>query len=206
MKNKKYKAIIFDNAGVLIDEDHKRWSKVIADYYKLDQDFVYQNYSRSEAWPLYKHGKISEDEFWRMGNQLSGCDLNIKVLKNIVRKNRKVIKKTAQLLECLSKKYKLGLLNNEGRQWDEYSRKKEEFYRYFDYFMSSYIAGVSKPEPGIYKKLIVLLEKDGINSRECLYIDDRQNNLDAGARFGFDVLFYKNSDDFKDKIKIKGVL
>ena len=82
--NKKYKAIIFDNAGVLIDENHKTWSKAIADKHGLEFDLVYKNYSRSEAWLLYKHGKISEDQFWQMGNKLSGKNLDIGVLKQIV--------------------------------------------------------------------------------------------------------------------------
>ena len=197
MKNKRYKAIIFDNAGVLIDEDHKRWSKAIADYYKLDYELVYQNYSRSETWPLYKHGKISEDEFWQMGNKLSGYQLDVAKLKNIVRANRKVIEKTARMIPQLKGKYKLGLLNNEGKEWDIYSRKKENFYQYFDYFMGSYVAGISKPKPGIYRKLIDLLVKDSIAPSDCLYIDDRQNNLDAGAEFGFDVLFFSDADKLR---------
>lgn len=181
----KYKAIIFDNAGVLINENHKRWSKKIADYYQLDANYIYQKYSRSEAWPLFKHGQINEEQFWQMGNKISRKNLDIKILKKIVRENRIPIKETINLLSLIKDNYLLGLLNNEAKEWDLYSQKKESFYNLFSLFVSSHTTGISKPDPEIYQIMITKLAKKQILPQETIYVDDRQNNCDAAGKLGF---------------------
>lgn len=197
----KYKAIIFDNAGVLISESHKVWSRAIASHFNLKFSDIYKHYSRSENWPLYKHGKITETEFFIRGNKLFKNKLPINKLKKIVRKCRVPIKSVTKIIPKLTKNYTLAILNNEGEEWDDYSRNKEYFYKYFNVFVSSYEVHDSKPNPNIYTLLIKRLAKKNILPNQCIYIDDRQNNLDTGSYFGFTTILYKNSKQLKKDLK-----
>lgn len=197
----KYKAIIFDNAGVLISESHKVWSRAIANHFDLRFSDIYKHYSRSENWPLYKHGKITETEFFQRGNILSGHKLPTKKLKEILREKRVPIKSVTNLIPKLSKNYTLAIINNEGHEWDDYSRKKESFYKHFSVLTSSYEVASSKPDKKIYKLLIKRLKKINIRPKECIYIDDRQNNLDTGKLFGFTTILYTSSKKLKKDLK-----
>ena len=87
------------------------------------------------------------------------------------------------------KGYKLYVLSN----------ASERFYKYFsrlvslDYFDGSVVScdvHMIKPDPGIYK---YLLEKYGLNPGECLFIDDREENIAGAIALGMQGYLFKNN-------------
>lgn len=201
-----YKAIIFDNIGVILVEQHKNWSRQIAKHYHLSPAKIYQSYSRQKAWQLFKTGKISEDQFWRRGNQFTGLNLNIKVLKRLARQTRKPNVAIVALLKRLKGKYLLGLMTNESREWHVYSKQKNRFYQYFQIEIPSYKYKIAKPQKKIYRLLIKKLHQHGLKPDEAIYIDDYQNNLPPARRLGFNTILFKSVNNLVKDFKKRGIL
>ncbi|MBU0612528.1 HAD family phosphatase [Patescibacteria group bacterium] len=201
----KYKAIIFDNAGVVIDESHRRWAQKIAERFRQPFDLIYQNYSRGEAWQLYKRGLINEDTFWERGNKAANLNLDINCMRQIVRESRIPIAGMDTIIKKLHINYLLALMNNEGKEWDEYSKKRHSFYQLFTLMISSHAHGVVKPEPEIYQILADKLQEFGIKPSECIYIDDKAANLVPADKLGIRTVLFSEIKSFRKELMRLGL-
>ncbi|MBI4017315.1 MAG: HAD family hydrolase, partial [Candidatus Aenigmarchaeota archaeon] len=59
-----------------------------------------------------------------------------------------------------------------------------------DYFEAAVISGearVAKPDKKIYE---LVLKRLGVNARECVFVDDRLQNLEAAKKLGFTTVFH----------------
>lgn len=79
--------------------------------------------------------------------------------------------------------YKVYLLSNYGKTSFEAAREhgRLSFLPLVDGGVISYEVKIVKPEPGIYQ---VLLEKYNLNAEECIFLDDRADNIEAAKQFG----------------------
>jgi HAD superfamily hydrolase (TIGR01509 family) len=57
----------------------------------------------------------------------------------------------------------------------------------FDAYILSYLEGCIKPDPRIYK---AALEKAEAQADECLFIDDRGDNIDAANALGINTIHF----------------
>ena len=88
---------------------------------------------------------------------------------------------------------KLYLLSNISRSFDAH-KGEIEILRDFDGYLCSATIGVVKPDPKIYETLI---RRYHLATNSCLFVDDRQENLDAAAKFGIHTyLFDGDSQKF----------
>jgi len=80
--------------------------------------------------------------------------------------------------------YKVYLLSNYGRTSFEAARKhgRLSFLPLVDGAVISYEVQIVKPEPGIYR---ALLEKYNLNAEECVFLDDRADNIETAKELGF---------------------
>lgn len=86
-----------------------------------------------------------------------------------------------EIVESLKKRgIKLYLLSNISRSFD---RRKGEIaiLNGFDGYLCSATVGVVKPDPKIYE---ILIDRFDLATDSCLFVDDRQDNLDAAAKLG----------------------
>lgn len=79
--------------------------------------------------------------------------------------------------------YKTYILSNFGKEEFEAVSSRYPFLQQFDGGIISYRVNHVKPEPEIYN---ILLETYGLNPAECLFIDDREDNIAAGKARGID--------------------
>ena len=95
--------------------------------------------------------------------------------------------------ELKNKGYNLYILSNTSKQVvDEF--KNHEIFKYFDGFVLSYKINMLKPNKGIYK---YLLDTYNLIPEECLFIDDRKDNMDTANEFGINGRNV-NKDDIED--------
>ena len=80
--------------------------------------------------------------------------------------------------------YKVYLLSNYGKTSFEAARDNQRlsFLPLVDGAVISYEVQIVKPEPGIYE---ALLTKYGLKAEECLFLDDRADNIEAAKQLGF---------------------
>lgn len=66
-----------------------------------------------------------------------------------------------------------------------------------DGMIISYQHHVVKPEPRIYE---ILLETYSLTPEECVFIDDREDNIAAAVELGFSGIVFKSYDDASKKL------
>ncbi|MFC1648604.1 HAD-IA family hydrolase [Nanoarchaeota archaeon] len=63
--------------------------------------------------------------------------------------------------------------------------------------------GVAKPDPRIYQ---ILFEKANVKPEECLFIDDKQRNIDAARELGMLGIVFEGNDKLFPKLERLGLL
>jgi small GTP-binding protein len=93
---------------------------------------------------------------------------------------------------------KIFYITNIGTSLEE--RRQSDIYKYFDGGIASCEVGVEKPNAEIYN---LLLKKYNLKASNCLFIDDKQENVDIARHLGFKgVVFKEEETDLYSEIKI----
>lgn len=87
-----------------------------------------------------------------------------------------------------SRRYLVAALNNESQDLNRWRIDRFGLRGIFDAFFSSCYLGVRKPERAIYEKALALTQR---RPRECLFIDDRPENLVEPRRMGWRVILHR---------------
>ncbi|MFC2143884.1 HAD-IA family hydrolase [Candidatus Aenigmatarchaeota archaeon] len=69
--------------------------------------------------------------------------------------------------------------------------KDRGIFSYFEPAILSCEIGMAKPHKEIFE---LALQKLGLKSEECVFIDDREEHLDTPKSMGFKVIHYKDSE------------
>jgi len=98
---------------------------------------------------------------------------------------------TAAILPILRKKTQVGCLSNTNSiHWDRLL-SHYDFMNHFDRRFASQILGCAKPKSIIYEKVEKLLAAE---PRAILFFDDRQDNVEAAARLGWNARLYRGHE------------
>jgi HAD superfamily hydrolase (TIGR01509 family) len=136
---------------------------------------------------LYTIGKYSTDaQFYsRVFEQLDiPFDLNLaKKLHQLYYQSFGQYPQIPELLTKLHKHYPLLLLSNHINHWVEFLLEKFRMGGVYKYQIISKSAGVRKPDPEIYYKVMSLA---AVRPEECVYFDDKEENVHAALHLGMD--------------------
>ncbi len=102
-----------------------------------------------------------------------------------------------------AKQYLLGALNNESVELNRYRIERYRLRDYFDVFFSSCYLGVRKPEERIYRLALDITQRQG---SECLFIDDRPENVEGAERVGIPAILYRDAGQLEGEFRRRGVL
>lgn len=140
----------------------------------------------SKMWNEFDRSQMSDEEI------ISGC---IKKAPEYEKEIRHLFATTAGLVEeyeyscewistLKDRGYRVYLLSNYGKTSFEAARDKGRlsFLPIVDGAVISYEVKIVKPEPGIYT---ALLEKYNLNAEECVFLDDKEENIAAAKALGF---------------------
>ncbi|OEJ98769.1 haloacid dehalogenase [Flavivirga aquatica] len=172
------KTIIFDFGNVFINLDIEGWQKNMLDTFQIDtlseEILAFNNF--------YEQGLISTNEFleFYIENFPKLSKEDITYVWNYILKD--FPKFRLDFLKTLkaSAKYKLILLSNTNELHISWIKENvsfyEEFKNCFDAFYLSHEIHLTKPNNDIFE---FVLNENNINAKECLFIDDNQNNIKA---------------------------
>lgn len=90
-----------------------------------------------------------------------------------------------EFLEAVKDTYKLAIISNDSSRWSKYLREKFELNQYFDVISISGDLKMQKPDERIF---FLTTEKLGVKAEDCLYVDDRESNLEAAQKLGMDTV------------------
>lgn len=101
-----------------------------------------------------------------------------------------------------SKKYLLATLNNESLELNQYRIDRFGLRSYFTVFFSSCFLGVKKPDQAIYRLALQMTQR---SPEECVFVDDRDLNLDGARSLGIHAVLFRGAADLERELVSLGV-
>ena len=196
------KLCIFDMGGVII-RDFSIGPELLP-YLGYPGLKGFQDLGREYYELIERHsiGEISEDEFWRGYENLSGKKITekgllgkffhpvldeptIEVIKRIKEKGMRVVCGT----NVLDSHHKIHMALHQ--------------YDIFDKVYPSHLIHLRKPDLRFYR---YIAEREGVNPSQCFFTDDIKENVDAGKEVGMVSFQYFDADKLERDLKEAGVL
>ncbi|MEM5799499.1 MAG: HAD family phosphatase [Candidatus Aenigmatarchaeota archaeon] len=202
------KAIIFDFGGVCFYPGNSSQLLLEAIFrsklLKIKLISIFFSSKRNEIKKLvdkFNEAKLNEDDLFREIKRITRYNFSERDLKKQIIDLNKPIKPVIEILEKLKNRYKLCLLTNNNSWLDEIN-EKHRFYQYFDVIINSYNVKVAKPNRKIFE---IALSKLKFKPNECIFIDDKKENVLAAEEYGINSIKYKNPKQLIKDLKKFGV-
>lgn len=199
------KAIVFDLGGVIFSSDGGSFEsrEKLARKFNINPEELQKFHFGVRK--DFLCGRLSESEYLK--NLVSFFNLNTPVeeLKHYIRSLNVVDQEMLELVRSLAKKYLVGVLNNESKEWNEYRIAKFHLADYFSFILSSCDIGFAKPDVNAYKILLGRLSRLNINPPSALFIDDREENIRPAKRLGMKAIHFKDKNSLEDELKRLGI-
>ena len=179
------KVILFDLGGVIINwNDDWLYDEIT---FQLKQPFEKIKLKYNANLCSLFESKINEHQFW---NIVLGNDnlIDDKIISETFLKKSSInydflnFAKSLQIVD-----QSIGILSNLTPETSTCVDK--ELFKDFDYHFYSNLIKLSKPNSEIYQYVC-----DEIGSKNILFIDDKQENLDAAKLFGIDTVLFSSND------------
>ena len=185
----KIRNIIFDMGKVLIVFDPEVFMDRAGIADRNDRKILRKEIYNSPLWTAMDRGDLSEQEMIRIVKPLLPEHLRIHAEYLIGGWFEPVIPiegMEEMIRELKAKGYGIYLLSNASVMQKVYW-PMIPCAKYFDGTVVSADERVMKPDEKIYK---ILLERYGLNASECIFIDDREENLNTAERLGISTYLF----------------
>lgn len=191
------KNIVFDLGNVLVKFDS---NELIYSFFNERQEEVKSFYFDS-LWNEYDQGLYSVEEMIEKGvKQFPELELSIKKLMYHWTEFVIPLKDNVAYIKDLKRLgYNVYILSNIPEDDTKYLRSLGVFDN-IDGGVFSYEYKKIKPDPEIFH---ILLKKYDLKVSECLFLDDRKDNVVAASNLGFETIEVKDSSKVIDLIKEK---
>lgn len=193
--HKMIKAIIFDYGGLFVNDSDEDMFKEIANEFNVSIEDVYKYVH--EFIDDYQTGKMSDEEFWRKVAEKTDRELPKDYLgfwAKIYDKHTHEIPEMFEFARELKKKgYMIAILSNIIPPITRYVREMHDL-DFFDYLLFSDEIGARKPHRKMYD---ITLDKIGCKPEECVFIDDKEENVTAAKNIGIQGFVFKDIDTLR---------
>ncbi|MDX9883560.1 MAG: HAD family phosphatase [Prolixibacteraceae bacterium] len=198
--NKKFPTVFFDVGGVLLI-DFIDWKiKDLAAKYATDENLLFD--AKNKFRPMADRGEISDPEFWEW--LLKTADISADKEDIDLGPYMKTVDGGIDIArELKTNGYTIAILSNDSVEMSNHRRRKYGFDDLFDHIVISCYHGVNKPERRIYE--IALNEMD-IKPEQAIFIDDRQENIDAANNLGITGILFENASQVRNRLTGLGIV
>jgi putative hydrolase of the HAD superfamily len=197
------KVLLFDVGGVLLTNGWDRDARRLAcERFGLDwEDFQDRHEFVARAFEI---GKLTITEYLRRTVFYRSRPFTEAEFVDFMKAQSEAMPDSLALLADLaaSGEYVLATLNNESRELNDHRIETFGLREYFSVFMSSCYLGMKKPEEDIYRVAVDITQH---RPEQCLFIDDRQLNLECAERAGIQSVHFKNADQLRTSLRELGV-
>lgn len=194
----KFKAILFDLGGVLIDVNYNKTAEAFIELGVTNFDELYSQAGQTKLFDDFEVGKISEQSF--INSLLPHCKPGTSPNQAVHAWLSMVLgfkPWKVELLTKLKEKYPLYMLSNTNplhipvvnREWDKVSDKPLE--HYFKKLYFSHEIHKRKPHPETFR---FVCEDIGLKPEEVLFIDDSIQHVEGADKAGLQTIFLKDEE------------
>jgi putative hydrolase of the HAD superfamily len=197
------RALFWDVGGVILSNgwDHEERAAAVKRFGFDAEDFEQRHEAVNAAW---EKGQISFDDYLEKTVFYRPRTFSTVEFKDFLFAQSKENRGTRVVLDNLaaSGRYLLATLNNESAEVNAYRIQQFDLRRNFTIFLTSCYLGVRKPDEAIYRIAL------GVTQRapdECIFIDDRPENLEAPGRLGMHTIHFQNPAQLARDLMQQGV-
>ena len=197
------KNVIFDVGRVLVD-----WNPVpvyrMLGFDEETERVVADATVRSTAWDEYDRSAVSDEEL--LAGFISNAptyEREIRLLWDHIGMTVHKHPYTSEWVRNLKAGgYHVYILSNYSRWTYLHTRDELSFVQDTDGALFSFEVGQIKPEPEIYQ---TLFSRFHLNPKECIFIDDREENITAGEAFGMPGIVFTSYEQAVTELARHGV-
>ncbi|WP_310601988.1 HAD family hydrolase [Anaerosporobacter sp.] len=194
------KAIVLDMYGVIVKQTGDDFVPYVQQTFPdLKPEEIYTPWFKADV------GELTSLEVWE--------SLGFKGdIENIEKRYLDTIEINDGFLDfvsSVSKQYKMAIISNDSSRWSKYLREKFDINKYFDVISISGDLKIQKPDARIFQ---LTIEQLGCKAEDCLYVDDREGNLEAAGKVGMNAVLFNSrniqweGNAVTDFIQLKNIL
>ena len=196
--------VVFDLGKVLVDFDYSIAARRIAARGKLTLLEIAQYINQSSLFVRYESGAVTTQQFFDEICRVTGFQGTLAEFADYFADIFVPIEPMVQLQAALRRQ---GLpsfvFSNTNELAADHIRRTFPFYANFDGYILSYEHGAMKPDARLYE---VVERKAGRRQADILYLDDRPENIAAGAARGWQVILQESPEKSLAAIRELGLL
>ena len=198
-------ALFLDVGGVMLTNGWDRKSReAVAKKFNLDLDDL--NDRHRMTFDTYESGKLSLDEYLQRSVFYTDRPFTMEQFRSFMFAQSVAYPEMIDLIKGLKARYnlKIAVVNNEGRELNEYRIKTFFLNEFVDFFISSCFVHFRKPDADIWK---VALDIAQVPREEVVYIDDRPMFVQVAEGLGLKGIIhnYKNMGATRDALAALGL-
>ncbi|EEF58646.1 HAD family hydrolase [Pedosphaera parvula] len=196
--------VVFDLGKVLVDFDYGIVARKLAARGTISAAEVQKFIDHSPLLFRYETGLMTKQEFFQSVSKETGFCGDLEEFSRIFADIFEPIPRMIELHRSLrTKGIPTFIFSNTNEIAVAHIRKSYPFFANFDGYILSYQHGVMKPQAGLYE--VVERETKRRNS-EILYLDDRAENVTAGAARGWQVVLQESPEKTWDALRTIGLV
>ena len=197
------KTAFFDIGGVLGTNGWDRYHRREAsELFGLD----HEDYTRrhDEVVPAWEEGLMSLDQYLDRTVFVRPRAFTPEEFKQFMYTRSVAFPESIAVAAELAKtrSVRMCIASNESSELSRYRVRLFGFPSIFDTFLASCWVGVRKPAAIYYERIMAITATRG---EECLFVDDREENLVAARALGFVVIHYESADQLRRELASAGL-
>ena len=199
-------ALFLDLGGVMLTNGWDRKSReAAAKKFNLDLDEL--NDRHRMTFDTYESGKLSLDEYLQRSVFYTDRPFTLEQFRAFMFAQSTAYPEMIELVKGLKARYnlKIAVVNNEGRELNEYRIKTFYLNEFVDFFISSCFVHFRKPDADIWK---IALDIAQVPREEVVYIDDRPMFVQVAEGLGLKGIVHdhKNVGATRDALAAMGLV
>jgi HAD superfamily hydrolase (TIGR01509 family) len=198
------RTVVFDLGKVLVDFDYAIAGRKLAQRATMAATDLGRFLISVPLIVRYETGLISSEEFYHEVRAASGYLGDLEEFASLF---ADIFTPITPMIELHAELRRLGfptfIFSNTNELAIRFIRKQFPFFADFNGYILSYEHRSMKPEARLYE---VVEEKTGCRGAEILYLDDRPENIEAGAARGWQVILQEAPDKTRSAIEKLGLL
>ncbi len=182
------RAVVFDLGKVLLDFDYRIAARTLAPLSRLAADEFKRVVDQSPLLHRYESAEIGTSEFFAEVGRLTGYHGSLAEFRaafgDIFSEIPPMVALQRQLCERGVPTF---IFSNTNEIAIGHVRSRFPFFAHFTGYVYSHEVGCMKPAPKIYEAIEAIT---GLGGADLLYLDDRAENIEAGAARGWQTILH----------------
>ncbi|WP_299002219.1 HAD family phosphatase [uncultured Shewanella sp.] len=161
---------------------------------------IKQNHLFLSLWDQFDQGLLSEVEL--VSSLSQRAHLSVRELQQFMVMAKTSLLSVAGALTLLgdlaSSGYALYCITNMSESFYQFLVKRYQFWQYFRRIVVSGQLKINKPDVRIFQ---YLLNKEGLQAKDCIFIDDKADNIAGASQLGFNTIQFFSTEQLLFALK-----